>query len=84
MRGTYTAERKRPDFLCWVKGALMFKGEEKALSSELHLAISELTSKMSTVWAKGLLPHLQPPCMLAFAAAGTILQVGGTGPVTCV
>eukprot|EP00198_Chlamydomonas_reinhardtii_P010004 XP_001699341.1 predicted protein [Chlamydomonas reinhardtii] len=71
---TATTERKRPDFLCWVKGALMFKGEEKALSSELHLAISELTSKMSTVWAKGLLPHLQPPCMLAFAAAGTILQ----------
>ena len=70
-------ESLRPDFLCWVDGALVFKGEEKALSAQLGDAIHELTTKISTVWAAGLVLGKRPPCMLAYAAAGTILQVGG-------
>ncbi|PNW77867.1 hypothetical protein CHLRE_10g455000v5 [Chlamydomonas reinhardtii] len=69
-----TIKSLRPDFLCWVNGALVLKGEEKAQSRQLEAAIKELTTKMSSAWAAGLVPDKRPPCMLAFAAAGTLLQ----------
>ncbi|KAG2439713.1 hypothetical protein HYH02_010592 [Chlamydomonas schloesseri] len=69
-----TIKSLRPDYLCWVNGALVLKGEEKARSAQLNAAIQELTTKMSTAWAAGLLPGKRPPCMLAYAAAGTMLQ----------
>ena len=36
-----TTSKTRPDFLCWVKGALILRGEEKASIG----AYNELTSK---------------------------------------
>ncbi|KAG2422912.1 hypothetical protein HXX76_015664 [Chlamydomonas incerta] len=69
-----TIKSLRPDYLCWVNGALVLKGEEKAQSAQLEDAIQELTTKMSIAWAPGLVPGKRPPCMLAFAAAGTMLQ----------
>ncbi|PNW78119.1 hypothetical protein CHLRE_10g465000v5 [Chlamydomonas reinhardtii] len=69
-----TIKSLRPGFMCWVNGALVLKGEEKAHSRQLEAAIKELTTKMSTAWAAGLVPDKRPPCMLAFAAAGTLLQ----------
>ena len=53
-----------PDFLCWVNNALLFKGEEKAASGDLHLAAKELVDKMSVAWVKDLLPNHRMPCML--------------------
>jgi hypothetical protein len=75
------AKRLRPDFMCWVNGALLFKGEEKASEADLPLAVEELKGKISDTWAGGLLPGVQAPCMLAFAAAGPQLQVRLAGVV---
>ena len=54
----------RPDFLCWVNNALLFKGEEKADISDLQSAVAELSKKMSDAWVKDLLPNHRMPCML--------------------
>lgn len=70
-----TAGSLRPDFLAWVNGVLLLKGEEKAAASELQHAVQELTTKVSDAWAAGLLPHTPLPSMLAYAAAGAVLQV---------
>ncbi|KAG2497148.1 hypothetical protein HYH03_004739 [Edaphochlamys debaryana] len=70
-----TAKKLRPDFLCWVNNVLLFKGEEKATAAQMSEAVAELTSNLSTVWLDDLMPtHMQAPCMLAYAAAGTELQ----------
>eukprot|EP00198_Chlamydomonas_reinhardtii_P013666 XP_001703003.1 predicted protein [Chlamydomonas reinhardtii] len=66
---------QRPDFMVWVKKALLFKGEEKAdPPGSLPLAVDELTSNTTEAWAAGLLPAVPRPCMLAYAAAGSRLQ----------
>lgn len=76
----------RPDFLCWVNGALLLKGEEKATDAGLKDAVAELQDKMSRAWVDGTVQQRQggaddvpSPCMLAYAAAGSKLQVGGLG-----
>lgn len=71
-----TVRLQRPDFMVWVKKALLFKGEEKAdPPGSLPLAVDELTSNTTEAWAAGLLPAVPRPCMLAYAAAGSRLQV---------
>lgn len=67
--------RLLPDFCCWVSGALLFKGEEAA-EGEFEAAVVKLTSKICDVWAAGVVPGVAPPAMLAYAAAGTVIQVG--------
>ncbi|KAG2454326.1 hypothetical protein HYH02_001352 [Chlamydomonas schloesseri] len=69
-----TTGNLRPDFLAWVNSVLLLKGEEKAAASELQHAVQELTTKVSDAWAAGLLPHTPLPSMLAYAAAGAVLQ----------
>ncbi|KAG2427157.1 hypothetical protein HXX76_010878 [Chlamydomonas incerta] len=69
-----TTKRLRPDFLCWIRNALLLKGEEKANESALQEASRELTSKMATSWRPGLLPGVSMPCMMAYAAAGNLMQ----------
>ncbi|CAG8778337.1 8251_t:CDS:1, partial [Racocetra fulgida] len=39
----------RPDFLCWVKDALLIKGEEKADIGQLDIATRELISKLNVI-----------------------------------
>ncbi|PNW76272.1 hypothetical protein CHLRE_12g541211v5 [Chlamydomonas reinhardtii] len=69
-----TTKRLRPDFLCWIRNALLLKGEEKANESALQEANRELTSKMATSWRPGLLPGVSMPCMMAYTAAGNLMQ----------
>ena len=59
-----TVKTCRPDFLCWVNNALLFKGEEKADISDLQSAVAELSKKMADAWVKDLLPIHRMPCML--------------------
>ncbi|GLC61784.1 hypothetical protein PLESTB_001802600 [Pleodorina starrii] len=62
----------RPGFCLWVDDTLVFKGEVKARSHDMRVAVQELGSKMGDVWspiAFGDLPYL--PC---YAAAGPRLQ----------
>ncbi|GBC53847.2 hypothetical protein RIR_jg19527.t1 [Rhizophagus irregularis DAOM 181602=DAOM 197198] len=40
---------KQPDFLCWIKKLLLFKGEEKASSSEFNTAVEELKEKFNVL-----------------------------------
>lgn len=70
-----TVRLQRPAFMVWVKKALLFKGQEKAALGDLRLAVDELTSHTTEAWASGLLPTVQRPCMLAYAAAGSRIQV---------
>ncbi|EXX70932.1 hypothetical protein RirG_083000 [Rhizophagus irregularis DAOM 197198w] len=59
---------KQPDFLCWIKKLLLFKGEEKASSSEFNTAVEELKEKFNV---------LDPICfskiqfMIGYAVAGS-------------
>eukprot|EP00198_Chlamydomonas_reinhardtii_P009770 XP_001699107.1 predicted protein [Chlamydomonas reinhardtii] len=69
-----TVRLQRPAFMVWVKKALLFKGQEKAALGDLRLAVDELTSHTTEAWASGLLPTVQRPCMLAYAAAGSRIQ----------
>ncbi|PNW83402.1 hypothetical protein CHLRE_05g244550v5 [Chlamydomonas reinhardtii] len=76
-----TVGQLRPDFLCWVNGALLLKGEEKATDAGLKDAVAELQDKMSRAWVDGTVQQRQggaddvpSPCMLAYAAAGSKLQ----------
>ncbi|KXZ55066.1 hypothetical protein GPECTOR_3g223 [Gonium pectorale] len=69
-----TEKRLRPDFLFWCKNVLIFKGEEKALAADFESAVDELRTKMSRSWKPELLPGVNMPCMLAYAAAGNLLQ----------
>ncbi|KXZ51361.1 hypothetical protein GPECTOR_13g850 [Gonium pectorale] len=66
--------RKRPDFLCWLDNVLLFKGEERAEEADLQDAIAALASKMPSTWHPELLPGVAKPVMLAYAAAGDVLQ----------
>ncbi|EFJ47049.1 hypothetical protein VOLCADRAFT_105266, partial [Volvox carteri f. nagariensis] len=69
-----TVQRKRPDYVCWINNALLFKGEDKASASGMQVAIKELSDKMARTWVPELLPGVSMPCMIAYAAAGTMLQ----------
>ncbi len=42
---------------------------------EFETAVLKLTAKICDVWAPGMMPGVAPPCMLAYAAAGTTIQV---------
>ncbi|POG65506.1 hypothetical protein GLOIN_2v1781656 [Rhizophagus irregularis DAOM 181602=DAOM 197198] len=46
-QGMTTISNKRPDFLCWTNGVLIFKGEEKAEIDDFPVAVSELTDKFN-------------------------------------
>lgn len=46
-QGTTTISNKRPDFLCWTNGVLIFKGEEKAEIDDFPVAVRELTDKFN-------------------------------------
>ena len=59
--------RLRPDFLCWMRGALVLRGEEKRLRSELHEARSELLQKFGE-WSSTF--YGQMPFVLAYATGG--------------
>src|SRR6185369_15526040 len=62
-----TKGRDRPDFLCWTREVLLFKGEEKGDAKDFNLAVEELQSKFNV---------LDPICfgdiqfMICYAAAG--------------
>ncbi|CAB4419783.1 unnamed protein product [Rhizophagus irregularis] len=62
---------KRPDFLCWTKKLLLFKGEEKASSDEFNTAVEELKEKFNV---------LDPICfgkiqfMISYAVAGSTVR----------
>ncbi|PKC57879.1 hypothetical protein RhiirA1_497030 [Rhizophagus irregularis] len=67
-RDTTMIGSKRPDFLCWTKKLLLFKGEEKASSGEFNTAVEELEEKFNV---------LDPICfgkiqfMIGYAVAGS-------------
>ncbi|GES96953.1 hypothetical protein RCL_jg4089.t1 [Rhizophagus clarus] len=69
--GTTTIGTKRPDFLCWTKKLLLFKGEEKASSGEFNVAVEELEEKFNV---------LVPICfgkiqfMIGYAIAGSTVR----------
>ncbi|EFJ46957.1 hypothetical protein VOLCADRAFT_105268 [Volvox carteri f. nagariensis] len=69
-----TVRLHRPGFACWINNVLLFKGEDKALASDMQVAIKELWDKMARPWVPELLPGVSMPCMIAYAAAGTMLQ----------
>ena len=46
-QGTTTIGNKRPDFLCWANGVLLFKGEEKAEADDFSVAVDELKEKFN-------------------------------------
>ncbi|KAF0448601.1 crinkler family protein [Gigaspora margarita] len=62
---------KRPDFLCWVKNLLIFKGEEKANANDLDMAINELVEKFS-VLDPVFFDKIQ--YMICYAAAGSSIR----------
>ncbi|PNH02294.1 hypothetical protein TSOC_011738 [Tetrabaena socialis] len=66
--------RLRPDLLCRVCNALLFKGEHKADRSQFDAAVNELRAKMAKPWDPELQPGVPLPFMLAYAAAGSLLQ----------
>ncbi|CAG8557062.1 5318_t:CDS:2, partial [Gigaspora margarita] len=62
---------KRPDFLCWVKNLLIFKGEEKANANDLDMAINKLVEKFS-VLDPVFFDKIQ--YMICYAAAGSSIR----------
>lgn len=68
---TTTIDSKWPDFLCWTKKLLLFKGEEKASSGEFNIAVEELEEKFNV---------LDPiyfgkiQFMIGYAVAGSTVQ----------
>ncbi|CAG8622793.1 10889_t:CDS:1 [Paraglomus brasilianum] len=46
-KGTMMIGNKRPDFLCWVNGVLLFKGKEKAEADDFPVAVDELKEKFN-------------------------------------
>lgn len=44
-RSGSTADKTRPDFLCWMRGALVLRGEGKSAAENLEDAYMELSSK---------------------------------------
>ncbi|KAF0352000.1 crinkler family protein [Gigaspora margarita] len=61
----------RPDFLCWVKDALLLKGEEKADTDQLDIAKSELVSKFNVNDPQ---KFGDVKFMMGYAAAGPLVQ----------
>ncbi|CAG8648267.1 20480_t:CDS:2, partial [Gigaspora rosea] len=75
---TTTIGTKRPDFLCWVKNLLIFKGEEEANANDLGMAINELVEKFS-VLDPVFFDKIQ--YMICYAAAGSSIRfyaIGGS------
>ncbi len=67
-----TKGQSRPDFLCWLpSGILAFKGEEKAMQGDLHVARDELSTKLAA-WSATFFGEL--PYQLAYAAGGEMIQ----------
>lgn len=66
-----TLPEKRPDFMCWAKHALVFKGEYKMLSTQWDEATEDLLRKMT---AANVLALSGLPYLLCYAVAGTQLQ----------
>ncbi|KAJ3079018.1 hypothetical protein HK102_004077 [Quaeritorhiza haematococci] len=69
-RTAATAKSMRPDWMVWLKGNLLFKGEEKAEQKDFGDAINELTSKF------GRMPSIfygDVSFMICYAAAGPLL-----------
>lgn len=66
-----TDERKRPDYLLWVRGALLLKAEHKRLLTEFDEAKAELASKMGGWNAVAMHGLSFLPC---FAVGGEQLQ----------
>lgn len=62
-----TQKQMRPDFLCWLDNALVFKGEEKAETWEYNTAVEELRTKCDT-WNRLYFGNLE--YFFAYAAAG--------------
>ncbi|KAF8415559.1 hypothetical protein EV426DRAFT_57687 [Tirmania nivea] len=62
-----TRQGKRPDFLCWMRGALLLRGEEKHSPRELDVARSELLEKFGT-WSASF--YGQVPFVLGYATGG--------------
>ena len=72
-----TSKRLRPDFWLYVKGAMLFKAELKADSSDLCKACDELVHKM-TAWNPLALRGL--PLLPCYAAAGNLLRFYAVQP----
>ena len=64
---------QRPALLVWVNRALLFKGEEKASSCDLHVAESALLTKMTSTWSP--LAFGECTYQLGYAAAGSRLNL---------
>ena len=61
----------RPDFLCWMGGALILRGEEKRSPEQLDQAFEELGNKMGD-WSKLFYGDL--PFVFAYATGGSKIQ----------
>ncbi|KAF0409183.1 crinkler family protein [Gigaspora margarita] len=61
----------QPDFLCWVKDALFYKGKEKADIDQLDIAKSELVSKLNII---NLQKFDDIKFIMGYAAAGPLVQ----------
>jgi hypothetical protein len=63
----------RPDFLLWVRQALLLKGEEKKSAKEIADAIKEIMDKMTSTWNS----KIYGAClyMFAYAVGGNMLQI---------
>jgi hypothetical protein len=66
-----TEKSLRPDFLCYVNGYLLLKGEERATASEFPMAEAELLSKMR-VWNPVVMGEL--PFVFCYACAGSMIR----------
>ncbi|KAF8418321.1 hypothetical protein EV426DRAFT_324156 [Tirmania nivea] len=70
-RSGTTADKTRPDFLCWMRGALVLRGEEKSATENLEDAYMELSSKFGK-WSLAFYGQL--PFIFAYATSGTKIQ----------
>jgi hypothetical protein len=66
-----TVATKRPDFITWLKGVLVLKGEEKGYRRDFDVAREELVSKMKrcNINLFGEIPYI-----FSYAAANCMLQ----------
>ncbi|CAG8554372.1 23393_t:CDS:2 [Dentiscutata erythropus] len=62
---------ERPDFLCWVKDALLIKGKKKADIDQFDVAASELVSKFNILDPR---KFGDIKFMMGYAAAGPLVQ----------
>ena len=66
-----TCKKSRPDFLCWMRGALILRGEEKAEQKDLRTAYTELSDKFG-VWSPIFYGEL--PFLFGYATGGTLIE----------